>query len=304
MALPISSIINNQVKSILNIQTDWVKYQRRNSGLYGKAAGDIPGALNTDSIYDHLGIYDSTWEQPTPFGRSCYWTGDAEYLGEATQASIEAIADLAITGGHRRYTYSDNTVYPNSLLILDEETPDRHQLGSAYWAQRIQWAKERQPSLKIGIYGVPWSIGHNHDWIYTNQEQALIDFIATFENRRDEGDASDFIIWDGELLGDSEYYIERDIVVRSIFVEAARTVWPEKVMISFVFGYFNQGNPVVKITGSKLDRYIEHLRNTWDGVAVWGAWQWNSDLTAALLIPNNTIRLRKRTWASDSDGSY
>ena len=298
MANLLRDLVENQLRSnsvsIQNNVIDWSKIYKRANRITGNSVvGSIPS-------YDKLGVYDATWDQPLRFGRACYWTSASDYLNDHTsQSTFNEIADIAKYGGDRRSLAITNIistpVLPDSLVLLDEEIFGN--FSGEYWAQRITWVKERQPSLKVGIFGVPWDHVRDHEWIYRNQAAAKADIINGISTRRAEVDASDYIAYDIYMLGPSQYEINRDLAVRQVQAEAFREVFPDKPIVPLMLGYFEPGNPTIEINGSKLDQIIRTNANTFDGVIIWGHWSYNSTLVHGLLT-SNLKRLRKGTWAS------
>jgi hypothetical protein len=254
----------------------------------------------------NLGIFGSLLkgehfaaERPALWNGLAPWSTGNHNVDLFGEDRARELARLARDGG-KKY-HNGEVVKPGSILVLDFESPLINAMEPARLLEVVLAAKDEAPEIKVGVYGYQLSkLDLNLDAWAALTPETVTRFTESIEQRRQVVDACDFYNGDLYLLGPK--WNTRDLDAYANALNTIRETFGRPV-IPFVWGAYNTAwnPPGTLLNKTTLYRYAKMLRDSCDGVIVWGNKSDNAGLIQLMTQPRFTMLPDERqpTWASE-----
>jgi hypothetical protein len=245
---------------------------------------------------DQIAVIDVTFSDNHPEFERGWWSGPIQWrTGKGTttdfsQARVTEIANYARDGGVERWT--KQTVRQNALTVLDFEGSQISAQSPEYLAERIRWFKAVAPDAPVTTYGInPGTNGFTLDVTANPTSAQLAQMKAHAKSYAPFVNELSAINVDTYLLGPTK--VSRDLAAMANIAKVLRSVYPNKPILAHAWGAYhtswNKANSV--LSDEVTQRYINTIRQYFDGVVVWGPAADNVKMLSMLSKPANRTRL-------------
>jgi hypothetical protein len=254
----------------------------------------------------NLGIFGSLLkgehfaaERPALWNGLAPWSTGNHNVDLFGEDRARELARLARDGG-KKY-HNGEVVKPGSILVLDFESKLIEAMEPHRLLDVVLAAKDEAPEIKVGVFGYKLSLlDINLDAWAALTPETVTRFTESIETRRCVVDACDFFNGDVYLLG--QKYVARDLEAYTNALNTIRETFG-KPIVPFVWGAYNTAwnPPGTLLSKATLYRYAKMLRESCDGVIVWGPKSDNEGLIQLMTQPRFTElpTTRQPTWASE-----
>lgn len=272
-----------------------------------KASVAAPVTNPTLPTQHKIGVFDSVFTTPEfiTYGYPVYWALSAwSYTGEGefniTKARIQEAAHIAYNGG--KSIVNNRPIPPRSFLVIDVETSALTNMPVEDMTQRMKWAKEAEPNVKIGLYA------------YNGPRKTHCEYTDALANNSKWQECFKELV--GNYTPMSPYldafvypaYIGKDGIDNGInFYKQLSKDWhkafPNIPLVPFVWGAYQNIYTAnhTPMPDDVLRRYVKSMTEYFDGVIVWGPLEENIDLIRIMKEPGALVRPAgaMRTWVAD-----
>lgn len=254
-----------------------------------------------------LAVFDMVFTTPLyrTYGYPVYWNGLAPWShADGTYMSKEDMQKVALIGKNGGTSIHNNfPIPPNTFTVIDVENVALETMSTADMVQRFKWMREVAPNLRIGLYAWVGQVQTHNNYDDIVQKTARY-----YARKKENEDVYRPLIPYLDSFTPTIYMLGPGAVDRDLaaFKQVAldwKEAFPNVPFVPFVWGsYHDSWNPPHSIIPDNvLRRYVQVMREYFDGVIVWGPEQDNKDLVRIMKEEGALIKPAgyKKLWTAD-----